>query len=412
MSEARDGYRYSLSVSSQFPFCGLPLRMDTYSACQFACRYCFASARGGAVSKTELRQASASDLERRLIRVNKGIVKNAIDEMLSRSIPIHLGGMSDPFPPLESSSRTTERVLRIARSFDYPVVMSTKSILVGSAEIIRILRAGRFAVQVSLSTLDDKLGMQIDAGAPLPSLRLQLMKKLVDAGVPVSCRIQPVLPGREHEVPEIIGRCAEAGVKHVGVEHLKVPIEHQWVHRRRMEMALGVDVVEVYKNLGARRSGREWILPVAIRLGRMIGYREEAKRQGMSFGAADNDLLHFSDGRVCCSGADLLGVGDGFRFNFLEAVRNRSSKGEITISSIESAWRPRGSIAMYVNSRTRIPSGGMDAYIKKWWNGSENGFSVSQFYGVADSGGVDGDGFKIYRLAEAPFKGIGGGGDV
>jgi len=49
--------------------------------------------------------------------------------------------------------------------------------------------------------------------------------------------------------------------------------------------------------------------------------RAHVKSQGMSFGAADSDLLHWSDGNVCCSAVDLLGMGNGMRFNFLTAVR-------------------------------------------------------------------------------------------
>jgi DNA repair photolyase len=399
MAHERPEYQYSLTLTSQFPYCGLPLRLDTYSKCQFSCRYCFASARGGNKGAGAIGVANSGAFERRLERVAYGEIGSVVDEFLEKKLPIHLGGMSDPFPPLEKKSKITAAHLAAARAFRQPVILSTKSNLVSRDDNLTLLAGGPFAIQISLSTMDDEFGAQVDKGAAKPSERLRTMRLLRQAGVPVSCRIQPVFPGRESDVHELIDACADAGVSHVGVEHLKVPVETHWQNRSALNSALGFDVTRYFRDRHAKRVGREWILPIEDRLPAMISYRRRARSRNLSFGAADNDLLHLSDGQVCCSGADLLGLGPGFNYNYLEAIRRRDSNLRISYSSLSETWSPRKSIARYVNSTSRIQGATLDEYIRANWNGARHGTSPDAFYGVSRCDLVDSDGHQIYLLS-------------
>ena len=86
-------------------------------------------------------------------------------------------------------------------------------------------------------------------------------------GVPVTCRIQPVLPGREDDAFDVIERCAESGIQHVAVEHLKLPVEQSWQGRSALDRALRLDTYGQYQARGAFREGRERYsqLPTALR---------------------------------------------------------------------------------------------------------------------------------------------------
>jgi hypothetical protein len=138
------------------------------------------------------------------------------------------------------------------------------------------------------------------------------------------------------------------------------------------------------------------VLPISERLEEVLHLKAVANSCGLSFGAADNDLLHLSDGSVCCSGADLLGMGQGLQFNFLSAVRIGLSGSPITFQSIAHQWRPSRPIAEYVNSRSRQPNESFDSFIRSRWNGVPNGPSPEAFHGVVDTGEVDAEGKKIY----------------
>jgi hypothetical protein len=323
-----------------------------------------------------------------------------MDELLAARVPIHFGGMSDPFIPMESERRVTLDLLKILLEHHYPTLISTKGVLAATPEYLSLLAAPNFAVQFSLTTLDDALAQRIDAGAPNTSARLEALATLADAGVKTAIRHQPMMPTRAHEAAELIDRSAKAGARHYAVEHLKLPIEQDWQHRRSLSEAAGFDLSAYYLERGSTRVGREWILPTSERLEAVLKLKAASNGNGLSFGAADNDLLHLSDGRVCCSGADLLGLGQGLQFNFLSAVRMGFSGQDITFQSLSAAWRPKRPISEYVNSRSRQPNESIDSFIKARWNGVSNGPSPASFHGVLDTGKTDSEGMKIYTLSD------------
>lgn len=397
-------YRYALGLTSQFYFCGLPLRLDTYSNCMFSCRYCFAAARGGSRGSRGLQVADPDVLERHLSPTEQP--RSALGELVAHRQPIHFGGMSDPFPALEQKLGATRKLLELLAERDYPTVISTKGTLVAEEGYLSVLQRGDFAVQFSFSTTDPDLARDIDVGAPPPRRRMEAMATLIEAGVPVAVRLQPLIPGREEEARDFIDELAALGISHIGVEHLKLPVEG-WVGTTRLGNALAEDLRRRYASGNAVRHGREWILPVATRLPTVLELRARAHEHGMSFGAADTDLLPLSDGSWCCSGADTLlrGGGVGFQTNYLGAVRRASDDGYVTYAAIEDSWAPSRSIAMMVNSNSRLaPRNGRGAgvrdYIRANWNGRANGCSPAMFHGVNSTGEHDDQGMQVYRLSD------------
>lgn len=401
-------YEYALAITSQFYFCSLPIRLDTYSRCTFGCLYCFASARGGQ-RNGKFAVIDEGQFARRLERVlGSGLVKSALDEFLRERTPLHIGGMTDPLSSLEARTGTTLRLLQILSKYQYPAILSTKSDLFATNPYLDAMSAGPFVLQCSISSLDDDLLASVDCGTPGPTRILAAAAKAIDRGVPVAFRIQPLLPGREDDAYQIIEAAAAAGVFHVGVEHLKLPLESQWSGTQLLSDRLGIDLVDYYREKGATRVGREWILPHAFRLPRMLELRDVVHQGDMSFGAADTDLLPIGDGGCCCSGVDLLDDWDGYHFthNYAEAIRRADDQGIVTYGSIEDEWIPSGSIARWVNSNSRLRSnpvtgGGapMRDYIVRNWAGSPNGPAPGGFVGVTRTDELDDKGRPVYQVA-------------
>jgi len=391
-------YRYFIALSSQFPFCGIPLRLDSISRCQFSCRYCFASARGGASKPKHLRIADPKKLERRLTGLRVRPPRSAIDELLARRIPIHLGGMSDPFSPLEHKTGTTLALLKLLRAHGYPTIVSTKGLIAAERPYLDILGAENFVIQYSVTCASDEQSLAIDFGAPPTSQRFKAVERLSNAGAKTAIRNQPLLPNQAKDAERIVRWAASAGVSHLSMEHLKLPIELEWRNRRALDLAAGFDLQQHYASRSSLRVGREWVLPVADRIDLVLDLKRLSNSLGVTFGAADTDLLHFSDGNVCCSGADLFGLGDGFGYNFLKAVKLGFEANRISVGSLRHYWRPKGSIEQFVNSRSRLDDGHIEDFIRHRWNGANNGSSPLMFYGVGDSGKIDRRGFKIYAI--------------
>jgi DNA repair photolyase len=392
-------YRYSLAPTSQFYYCGLPLRLDAYSRCLFQCTYCFANARGGYRGNKLVGVANPDQLDRRLGRLSKTEdPKSVIDEFLIHRQPIHFGGISDPFINLEKETRVSLKLMRILANYDYPTIISTKAALVAADEYLDVLKKGNFVVQLSISSLDSRLSKQADRGTPSPSERLEVLKKLVAEDIPTACRIQPLIPTFEEHGFEVIDASASIGVRHVAVEHLKLPIESTWWGTRSLSQTLGLDLTRWFRSSGATRVGREWLLPRTSRIERILMMRDHAHSRGLSFGAADNDLLLLSDGECCCSGIDLVAnFGNFFRCNYPEAFRRAGASGLIRFNSLDSVWAPTSSIRMYVNSNSRHSgSFSIRDFLRANWNGSPNGSSPGSFFGIVDTGERDEENLKIY----------------
>lgn len=321
--------------------------------------------------------------------------------MLQARVPIHFGGMSDPFMAMEKERGVSLALLKTLATHAYPTLLSTKGVLAASEPYLSLLTRPNFAVQFSITTSSDALSQKVDAGAPTTSERFTAMIRLAEAGVKTAVRHQPLLPTRSFEAVELVERSASAGARHYAVEHLKLPVEAGGVQARLLSEALGLDLHTYYAQANAARVGREWVLPVSERLNLVLDLKAAAQTAGLSFGAADSDLLHLSDGAACCSGADLLGLGAGLQFNFLAAVRSGLNGADIRFDSIAANWRPVRPISEYVNSHSRAPNQDVTAFLRARWNGAANGPSPAAFHGVLDTGETDSEGLKIYLLSSA-----------
>ena len=151
---AARAFTVPLTLTSQFAFCGLPLRLDTYAGCAFQCKFCFARYRGGATAGETIRPADPASLRRTFGRALIDQKPGILAQFLRRRVPVHFGGMSDPFQPAEQRHRVTRSALEILGRFQYPTVISTRSVMIADAEYLPLLRDFPCVVQFSFSSLD------------------------------------------------------------------------------------------------------------------------------------------------------------------------------------------------------------------------------------------------------------------
>src|SRR5271157_3956286 len=153
-----DRYTNPLSLTSQFYFCGLPLRLDSYRGCGFQCSFCFARFRGGNAPQPNVIPANPGTLRRTLqgaFRETRPL--GLIGQFLRRRVPVHFGGMSDPFQHAERTFQVTRKYLEVLRDFQYPTVISTRSPMAAADPYLGLLTEMKsVVVQFSFtSTLAD-----------------------------------------------------------------------------------------------------------------------------------------------------------------------------------------------------------------------------------------------------------------
>jgi DNA repair photolyase len=129
---------------------------------------------------------------------------------------------------VERRLRITRAILEALAEFRHPVVVVTKSnMVVRDMDLLGPMAdEQRAAVFVSVTTLDRTLARRMEPRAPTPVRRLEAIRALTRAGVPVGVLASPMIPGlNDHELEKILEAAVEAGA--VRASYLLVRLPHE-----------------------------------------------------------------------------------------------------------------------------------------------------------------------------------------
>ncbi|MEO1317813.1 MAG: radical SAM protein, partial [Pseudomonadota bacterium] len=149
------------------------------------------------------------------------------------------------YQPIERQYRVMRGVLEVLERFGHPVMVTTKGAgIVDDLDVLgRMARRGLANVTISLTTLDPKLSRSFEPRAAAPGQRLEVIRKLVRAGVPVRVNLSPLIPGlTDHELERLAEAAAAAGAEAANYTMLRLPLEvaplfRDWLARERPERA-------------------------------------------------------------------------------------------------------------------------------------------------------------------------------
>ncbi len=411
MRKTQGTYKHALSVTGQIYFCAAPIRLDSYDTCQFGCAYCFSRDRSRAWASKGVHQANAKALALRLERIARGEVRSAVDEFLARRVPLQLGGLQDPFTPMEGELGVTRELLGVLRDFGYPTLISTKGSLLVSEPYISILAGMNVVVRVSAAGIPEPLRRIVEPKSEGFAATLRILAALGERGIVSGLRIQPIFPGYEEEALAMAENAAAAGTKQLSFEYLKVPGESVGTEIAAASRALGYDIVERMRGLGVVRLGPDWMLSKDAKRPFVRRARHLSHALGVKFGAGDTEFIPWSDGNGCCGASELTQEGaNHFTANFVGAIRASLAQPDkrVSFDMLADLWSPEHSIGNYMDWRRRIPADQRDgrsdwlALMGRRWNGGKSPYSPAFFDGVTPTAEVDASGFRIYdssRLA-------------
>ena len=113
-------------------------------------------------------------------------------------------------------------------AFRHPVAITTKGTLIERDLdlLVPLARLGLTRVGVSVTTLDPVLARKMEPRAATPARRLEVIRRLTAAGVPVRVMVSPLIPGlSDHELEPILQAAAEAGAVAASFISLRLPRE-------------------------------------------------------------------------------------------------------------------------------------------------------------------------------------------
>lgn len=199
--------------------------INPYRGCEHGCSYCFARpthafqglSAGLDFETTIFAKANAAELLEKELRAPGYEPKS-----------IALGANTDPYQPVERRFRITRSILEVLNRANHPVGIVTKSALVArDIDILGQMADRQLAkVAVSVTTLDPKLHRAMEPRAASPAKRLDTIRKLAEAGIPVTVFVAPIIPAiNEHEIEAILKAAYQAGAREARYVLLRLPHE-------------------------------------------------------------------------------------------------------------------------------------------------------------------------------------------
>ena len=273
------------NCGSQITLCDLPIRFDTYKGCSHLCKYCFAQRR---TDLTDIDKGESHNVLRNFINGKRTKETSWCDW----NIPLHWGGMSDPFQPAERKHKLSLECLKVFKETQYPFVVSTKGKLICEGEYFELIKDCNCVIQISLVSPEYD---RIELGAPTFEERLEMIRKL-SPHKRVNVRIQPYMVEVHDSIMTSIERIADAGAYGIIVEAMKF----------------------VKKKDGLVRVGGDWCYPMDELHERFIEMRSAAHARGMKFYSGENRLRTLGDSLNCCGTDGLEGfVGNKYNLNHI-----------------------------------------------------------------------------------------------
>jgi DNA repair photolyase len=273
------------------PLCTCPpkLSLNPYTGCPHGCLYCYAASYIPRFSQCRPKADLLKRLAREISKVEPGVL-------------LTMANSSDPYPPEEKSLGLTRGCLEILGDWGMRVQVVTKSDLVcRDSDLLADMRA---TVSVTITTLEDNISRILEPGAPLPERRLKTIEHMRRLKVPVSVRIDPVIPGiNESEIEDLAIAACSRGAQHIISSSYKASPESL----RKLASLFPTQTLRLralFKEGG--RVGRSMYLPREEREKLMRRVEEAARRRGITFSTCREGTL--SKGVVSCDGSHLIGI--------------------------------------------------------------------------------------------------------
>ncbi|NVP56274.1 PA0069 family radical SAM protein [Mycoplana rhizolycopersici] len=215
----------SIITRNESPDIPFDRSVNPYRGCEHGCIYCFARP-----THAFMGLSAGLDFEARLFA--KPDAPRLLERELSkpgyRPRVIAIGTNTDPYQPIEKEWRVMRQILEVLEGANHPVSIVTKSALImRDIDILsRMAAKGLAWVGLSVTTLDRKLARSMEPRAATPARRLEAMRALSEAGVPVSVMVAPIIPGlNDHEVERILDSGKAAGAQEASYVLLRLPLE-------------------------------------------------------------------------------------------------------------------------------------------------------------------------------------------
>ncbi|HEX7044557.1 MAG TPA: PA0069 family radical SAM protein [Burkholderiales bacterium] len=231
--------------------------INPYRGCEHGCIYCYARP-----THAWLGLSPGLDFETRLY-AKPDAAARLIEELRApgyRPAPIALGTNTDPYQPIERRYRITRAILDVLAGCEHPVTIVTKSVRIErDLDLLAPMAEKRLVqVHISITTLKNDLARRLEPRASAPARRLEAIRRLSAAGVPVGVMTAPVIPVlTDGELESVLEAAREAGASSAGYVLLRLPYEVKDLFKEWLALHAPLAAEHVMARVRDTRAGRE-----------------------------------------------------------------------------------------------------------------------------------------------------------
>ena len=257
-TQVTDEYAKTILSRNASPDIPFNVSLNPYRGCEHGCIYCFARP-----THSYLGLSPGLDFETKLF------AKVNAPELLRRELArpayipesIALGVNTDAYQPCERQLGLTRRVLEVLNECEHPVGLITKSSLIErDIDIIGAMAARRQAMaSITITTLDPEISRTLEPRAAAPARRLRTIRRLTDAGIPVSVSVAPIIPFvTEPELEKVLEAAHDAGAVGAHYVVLRLPWEVNPLFQEWLQAHFPDRAQRVMNRVREMRGGKEY----------------------------------------------------------------------------------------------------------------------------------------------------------
>jgi DNA repair photolyase len=266
--------------------CPSKLTFNPYTGCDHQCTYCYASSYIPNFKDCRPKKDALAQLKREASKL--------------KGETISIANSSDPYPRVEATEGLTRRCLAILAESNCKIQIITKSNLITRDD--DLLAKVPATVALTITTDDDNLAKIIEPFAPSPSQRIRAVQDLTKAGIPVSVRIDPIIPYVNDHLQKLIATLASIGVKHLTCSTYKAKADN-WMRLTTAFPHAAEKLKSLYFQQGERIGG-SILLPKDYRFKILKSARDLTEASGMKFGVCREGLAQLNT--ASCDGSWLM----------------------------------------------------------------------------------------------------------
>ncbi|MCB1483327.1 MAG: PA0069 family radical SAM protein [Hyphomicrobiaceae bacterium] len=249
----------SIIARNDSPDISFDRSINPYRGCEHGCIYCYARP-----SHCYLGHSAGLDFETKLYAKSNAaaLLEKELSSPRYEPQTIALGANTDPYQPIERERRITRGILEVLAKTRHPVGIVTKSALVTrDIDILAPMAAqGLAKVAISITTLDRDLARTMEPRAATPARRLDAVRQLAEAGIPVAVMMAPIVPAlNDHEIERVLEAARNAGAREAGYVMLRLPLEIKELFREWLAEAFPDRAERILGLLRAMHGGEDYI---------------------------------------------------------------------------------------------------------------------------------------------------------